>query len=149
MVDQQNLQQQRQQQGQAYVDSVMKTFGEDPKKLSAAERQLAEKCAAGSNRIASMTQTADTLKRQISQAQDRLRQIELEMESQQGRINGLVEILVETKFGGNGAESPEPEGPKEPANRKQRRAEQAKAKAAAKTKAKAKEPGGGQPEATA
>lgn len=147
-MDQQKLQQQQQQQGQAYVDSVMKTFSENPEKLSAAERQLAEKCATGSNRIASLTQAADTMRRQIEQAQNRLKQIEMGMEGEQGRINGFVELLVEAKFGGNGAEKSSPE-PEEPVNRKQRRAEQAKAKAAAKTKAKAKEPSGDPPRATA
>lgn len=132
MVDQKSLQQQQQEQGQAYVDSVMKSFRDEPEKLSAQERQLAEKCAAGSSRIAAMTQNADTLRRQIDQGQERLKQVELGMEGEQGRINGFVELLVEAKFGGNGAESPKPEAQEKPVNRKQRRAEQAKAKANAK-----------------
>lgn len=138
------MQQNQQQQQQQYVDSVMKAFQEKPDSLSAQERQLAEKCIRGNQRVSILSRQAVELKDRVSTTQDQLRQTELMIEREQGTVNGMVELLVETKFGGNGARSPDldPEAQEKPVNRKQRRA-----KAAAEKKAKSKE--SSPPEATA
>lgn len=88
-----------QQQRQSYVDSVMKTFADSPDKLNALERQLAEKCARGDSRVGALLTDINSLKSQIEQGQNRLRQLELAVEREQGSVNGFVELLVEAKFG--------------------------------------------------
>jgi hypothetical protein len=88
-----------QQQRQAYLDSVMKTFADAPDKLSASERQLAEKCARGDQRVGALFNEISNLKNQIENSQARLRNLELTVEREQGAVNGFVELLVEGKFG--------------------------------------------------
>jgi hypothetical protein len=140
----QQNQAQQQQQAQQYVDSVMKAFQEKPSSLSAQERQLAEKCIRGDQRARILSRQAAELRDRISTTQEQLRQTELTIEREQGTVNGMIELLVESKFGGNGAVPGQPGGngaEDKPANRKQRRA-----KAAAEKKTKASSP---PPEATA
>lgn len=105
----QNQPQNPQQQRQAYVDSVMRSFAEDPQKLEPFERQLAEKCARGDQRIGALLDDISKTKTQLEQMQNRLRNLELSVEREQGAVNGFVELLVEAKFGkmeGGSVEAP-------------------------------------------
>lgn len=109
----QNQPQNPQQQRQAYLDSVMKTFADAPDKLNALERQLAEKCARGDQRVGALLNQISTQKDQIEQGQNRLRQLEMTVEREQGAVNGFIELLVEAKF--RSAEGGPVEAPKKKA----------------------------------
>lgn len=122
---------------QRYVDNILKTFEEHRDELSVEEARLAEKCIRGEHRIQVILRDIETLKNQVTQAQARIRSMELTLESEQGRINGFVELLVdgmppEGDLSPQPPEDPPPDiADPPPVNRKQRRAR-------AKTKAKAK-----------
>ena len=127
---------------QKYLDQAMKVLEENPESLDKNERRMLLKVKKGSEAAQKADKDIGELKNQVTQAQARIKSLELVTENQQGYVNAYIEQLVEMKFDYEEELPSTPEPPKEPeedpsnGNRKSRRASKA---TKSKTKGSAKE----------
>lgn len=83
---------------QKYIDSSMRKLEESPDSLEPYERRLLSKIRKASQAAQEAIKSAQDMKNQIAQAEARMRQLELQVESHQGSVNAYVDELVSVKF---------------------------------------------------
>jgi chromosome segregation ATPase len=119
---------------QKYIDGAMKRLDEKPDSLEPYERRLLTKIRKSSGAAQQSMKDVQDLKNQITQAEARLRSVELQAESYQGSVNAYIDEVVSLKFN---VEEPLPEATakppetpptngKAPINRHEKRAAKAK-----------------------
>lgn len=84
---------------QKYLDSSLRKLEEDPSSLEPFERRLLGKIKKAAQAVQEATKGAQDLKSQISQAETRMRSLELQAESHQGSVNAYIDEVVSMKFG--------------------------------------------------
>lgn len=123
-----------QQEIQRYIDGAMRRFDESPDSLEPYERRLLSKIRKASSAAQQSIKDAQDLRNQITQAEARLRSVELQAEGHQGAVNAYIDEVVTQKFGIEDAMPPSapsggppPDtGSKTPMNRHEKRAAKAK-----------------------
>lgn len=119
---------------QKYIDGSMKRLDEKPDSLEPYERRLLAKIRKSSGAAQQAMKDAQDLQNQITQAQARLRSVELQAESFQGSVNAYIDEVVSLKFNlEEPVSEPAPKAPespptngKTPVNRHEKRAAKAK-----------------------
>ena len=114
-----------------YANGVMKRLESSPDSLGKHEKRLAMKYQQGKQIMQGLAQEISNVKGRIESDQARLRSLELQIESEQGKCNGFIDYLIDLKFvteetmppKGDGKEVSPPSGNGKPVNRKQRRTE--------------------------
>lgn len=89
---------------QAYLADGMKKLAESPSSLSKTEKRLLTKLKKTSDAAQQVLKDIQNMKGQISQAEARLRSLELQSENHQGAANAFVDELVSLKFDTDGLE---------------------------------------------
>ena len=119
---------------QKYIDDAMKRLDENPDSLEKFERRLLSKIRKSSVSAQQSFKDLQDLRNQITQAEARLRSVELQAESYQGQVSAYIDEIVSLKFDLDEplpppAPTPDPAGNGAPkaVNRKQRRAAKSKA----------------------
>lgn len=122
----------------AYAKKVFALLDSEPDKLSDQELSLASKFKTSEDKLFAVRSDIDTIRQQVRQGEARLRSLELQAENEQGRCNGILDVMVDLKFGGveTGEEIPpdaappvsKANGKRPPVNRKEKRASTSKAR---------------------
>jgi len=83
---------------QKYLDYSMRKLEDDPSALEPFERRLLGKIKKASQAAQEAMKGAQDLKSQISQAEARMRMLELQAEGHQGSVNAYIDEVVSVKF---------------------------------------------------
>jgi hypothetical protein len=87
-----------QQQAQAYLNGLIQQFDKDKATLTETERRAIFKHKEAAAQAANAAKEAEQLHNQITQAQARLRSLELQMADFNGKSNAHLEFLISLKF---------------------------------------------------
>lgn len=105
---------------EAYIKRILAASKDSPDSLTKHERRLADKYNASQDRVGKLRNDMQTMQNQIQQGEARLRSMELQVQSEGGKANGLLEALLAIEFDedvttappasakGNGAADPAP-----------------------------------------
>lgn len=81
-----------------YLRQLMKMSEDNPERLSPTERRIAGKIRLSQQRSTSINQDLSQLRDQITQGEARVRSLELQAKSEEGKIQALLDFVVEEKF---------------------------------------------------
>lgn len=104
-----------------YVQKLAAQMKTDPNAVGKMERRALTKAAESKERMNNMTQEIRQLRDTVTQAEARLKSLELQLENEVGKHNGMLDLIVSLKFEadaptpppGNGSKPPEPVKPPE------------------------------------
>jgi len=81
-----------------YLKSLMKRFEDNPDELNPVERRIIMKIRKSQQQLGQLSQDISQFRDQIKQGEARLRSLELQAKSEEGKIQGWVEFIVDEKF---------------------------------------------------
>lgn len=117
---------------QKYIDGAMKRLDENPESLEPYERRLLAKIRMSSGAAQQAQKDIQDLKNQITQAEARLRSVELQAEGHQGAVSAYIDEVVSLKFNLEDPTIPKapvvPSAGDAPVNRHEKRAAKSKTK---------------------